>query len=125
MIRSEPAPTAARRTRSPASSSSSAVPTMGITIYGCGQDEAALFRAMAPRLGVEPTITEAAVAEGNAGLARGNRCISIGHKTQVANATLLALSEAGVTYVSTRSVGYDHIDCDYAESVGICVETVA
>ena len=98
---------------------------MGITIYGCGQDEAALFRAMAPGLGVVPTITEAAVSEGNIGLALGNRCISIGHKTQVTNATLLALSEAGVTYISTRSVGYNHIDVNYAESVGISVETVA
>jgi D-specific alpha-keto acid dehydrogenase len=98
---------------------------MGITIYGCGQDEAALFREMAPGLGVVPTITEAAISDGNIGLALGNRCISIGHKTQVTNATLLALSEAGVTYISTRSVGYNHIDVNYAESVGISVETVA
>jgi D-specific alpha-keto acid dehydrogenase len=98
---------------------------MGITIYGCGQDEAALFREMAPRLGVVPTITEAAVFEGNVGLARGNRCISVGHKTKVTNSTLLALSEAGVTYISTRSVGHNHIDVDYAESLGISVETVA
>ncbi len=98
---------------------------MGITIYGCGQDEAALFREMAPGLGVVPTITEASVSEGNIGLALGNRCISIGHKTQVTNATLLALSEAGVTHISTRSVGYNHIDVNYAESVGISVETVA
>ena len=98
---------------------------MGITIYGCGPDEAALFRQLAPRLGVVPTITEAALAEGNAGLALGNRCISIGHKAQLTNATLLALSDAGVTYISTRSVGYDHIDVDYAAAVGISVETVA
>lgn len=96
-----------------------------ITIYGCGPDEAALFRDIAPRLGVVPRITEAAVSEGNAGLALGNRCISIGHKTQVTRSTLLALSEAGVTYISTRSVGCDHIDVDYAASVGIVVETVA
>jgi D-specific alpha-keto acid dehydrogenase len=80
---------------------------------------------MAPGLGVVPTITEAAVSEGNIGLALGNRCISIGHKTQVTNATLLALSEAGVTYISTRSVGYNHIDVNYTERVGISVETVA
>jgi D-specific alpha-keto acid dehydrogenase len=80
---------------------------------------------MAPGLGVVLTISEAAVSEGNIGLALGNRCISIGHKTQVTNATLLALSEAGVTYISTRSVGYNHIDVNYAEGVGISVETVA
>jgi D-specific alpha-keto acid dehydrogenase len=98
---------------------------MGITIYGCEQGEAALFREMAPRLGVVPTITEAAVSEANIDLALGNRCISISHKKQVTNSTLLALSEAGVTYISTRSVGYNHIDLNYAKSVGISVETVA
>lgn len=98
---------------------------MGITIYGCEEDEAALFREMAPGLGVVPTITEAAVSEGNVGLARGNRCISIGHKTQVTNATLRALSETGVTNISTRSVGYNHVDVNYAESVGISLDTVA
>jgi D-specific alpha-keto acid dehydrogenase len=125
MIRSATARPAARGTRSRESSSSSAVPTIGITIYGCGQDEAALFREMAPRLGVVPTITEAAVSEGNIGLALGNRCISIGHKTQVTKSTLLALSEAGVAYVSTRSIGYNHVDVEYASAVGISVETVA
>ncbi len=40
---------------------------MRIAIYGCGPDEAALFRELAPGLGVLPTITEAAVSEGNVG----------------------------------------------------------
>jgi D-specific alpha-keto acid dehydrogenase len=97
----------------------------GITIYGCGPDEALLFRELAPRAGVVPTITEAAVSEANVDLASGNRCVSVGHKAQVANATLLALSRAGVTYVSTRSIGFNHIDVAYAESVGISVGNVA
>src|SRR5579862_4108997 len=86
-----------------ASSSSSAVPKIGITIYGCGQDEAVLFREMAPRFGVTPTITDAAVSEANIDLAFGNRCISVSHKTHITNANLLALSQAGVMYISTRS----------------------
>jgi D-specific alpha-keto acid dehydrogenase len=125
MTYSEPARTAACRARSLASSPSSAVPTMGITIYGCGQDEAALFREMASRLGVLPTITEAAVSEANIELALGDRCISVGHKTHIANSTLLALSQAGVIYISTRSIGYNHLDVTYAESVGITVGNVA
>jgi D-specific alpha-keto acid dehydrogenase len=124
MIRSEPAEIAARRVYAPGASPSS-VATLGVTVYGCGEDEAALFRELAPRHGIVPTITAAPVSEGNVGLAFGNRCISVGHKTQVTNRALRALSEAGVTYVSTRSVGYNHIDVTYAASVGICVETVA
>lgn len=111
--------------REPASWSSPAVQTIGLTIYGCGQDEAALFRDLAPRLGIVPTITAAAVSEETIGLALGNRCISVGHKTRVTDSTLLALSEAGVRYICTRSVGFNHIDVSYAESVGISVETVA
>lgn len=97
----------------------------GITIYGCSTDEAVLFRETAPRFGVIPTITDAVITEVNIELAFGNRCISVGHKTQVPNSVLFALSRAGVKYMSTRSIGYDHIDVKYAESVGITVENVA
>ena len=97
----------------------------GITIYGCGPDEAVLFRRMAPRCGVTPTITEAAVSEANAELARGNQCISVGHKTRITDSTLVALSRAGVRYISTRSVGFDHIDVERAESLGITVGNIA
>jgi D-specific alpha-keto acid dehydrogenase len=123
MTCSEPAQTPDLR-RWLASTSSSAVPTTGITIFGCGADEAVLFRELAPRFGVVPTITEAAVSEANVELASGNRCISVGHKTQITNATVLALSRAGVTYISTRSIGYNHIDVKYADSVGVLVENV-
>jgi D-specific alpha-keto acid dehydrogenase len=124
MPHSEPAQTAARPAGSPAPWSYAAVPATGITVYGCTPDEAALFRETAPRFDVLPTITEAAVSEATVGSAAGNRCLSVGHKNHVTNATLLALSRAGVEYISTRSIGYDHIDVKYAESVGITVENV-
>jgi len=98
---------------------------MGLTIYGCGQDEAVLFREVAPRFGVLPTITDAAVSNANLELALGNRCISVGHKTQISGSILLALRQAGVRYVSTRSVGCNHIDAACAVDVGISVENVA
>src|SRR5258706_172823 len=76
MTYSEPARPAVCRTQSLASLLSSAVPTTGITIYGCGRDEAALGRA-------------------------------------------------GVEFICTRSVGFDHIDVQYARSVGVTVGNVA
>ncbi|MFI7065281.1 D-lactate dehydrogenase VanH [Kribbella sp. NPDC050124] len=102
-----------------------ALPALGITVFGCGADEAVLFRELAPRFGVLPTLTEAPVSEANLELALGNRCISIGHKTHVTNSTLLALSRAGVRYISTRSIGFNHLDVQYAESIGISVGNVA
>ncbi|GAA1598568.1 D-isomer specific 2-hydroxyacid dehydrogenase family protein [Kribbella karoonensis] len=97
----------------------------GITAFGCAPDEAILFGELAPRLGVLPTVTAAAVTEETAELASGNRCVSIGHKTRVTNEALRALSITGVEYVSTRSIGYNHLDLQYAESVGLTVENVA
>ena len=97
----------------------------GITVYGCGQDEAVLFRELAPRFGVRTTVTEAAASESNVELAAGNRCVSVGHKTRITDATLLALSRVGVRYISTRSVGLNHIDVSYAESIGISIGNVS
>jgi D-specific alpha-keto acid dehydrogenase len=100
------------------------VPTTGLTIYGCGQDEAAVFREMAPGCGVVPTITDAALSHATVDLACGNRCISVGHKTRVSASVLRALRQVGVRYLSTRSIGYNHIDVQCAESLGMSVQGV-
>ena len=136
MARSEHAPTlslqmsaressAAFNHSSEVGSTAAVVPRMGISIFGCGPDEAVLFREVAPRLGVTAAIIDAPTSDANVGLTFGNRCISVGHKTPIANSTLRLLSEAGVAYISTRSTGHDHIDVDFARSVGISVQGVA
>jgi len=99
--------------------------TTRITVYGCGPDEAVLFRELAPGLGVRPAITTAAVSEVNSELASGSRCISVGHKTPVTPAALRALDRVGVQYISTRSIGCNHIDVEYATGLGIHVENVS
>jgi D-specific alpha-keto acid dehydrogenase len=98
---------------------------MGITVYGCEPDEAEMFRAVAPRFGVTPVIVETALSEANVASAHGSHCISVDHKTPVGKSTLRALSHVGVRYLSTRSVGCNHIPVEYATSVGIHVENVS
>jgi D-specific alpha-keto acid dehydrogenase len=117
--------TADRRAGTMAESSPLSIPRTGLTVFGCGRDEAVLFQEMGARLGLPPKIIEAAVCETNAELALGNRCISVNHKNRITESTLLALSKAGVEYISTRSIGCDHIDLEYAERVGISVGNVA
>ncbi len=80
---------------------------------------------MAPHFGVLPTITESAVSESNIKLASGNRCISVSHRTEVGSRILHALARAGVRYISTRSIGSNHIDTEYAKAAGLTVGNVA
>ncbi len=97
---------------------------VGLTVYGCEPDEADTFNELCPRLGVVSTIVSDAVSETSAVSVDGNRCISVGHKSDVSGRILRALKEAGVEYVSTRSIGFDHIDLDAAARMGITVENV-
>lgn len=97
---------------------------IGISIYGCAQDEAAVFSMLSPCFGVTPSITSSAVSEANAVLASGNHCVSVSHKSEVSKPILLALKETGVQYISTRSIGFNHIDMSAAKSMGIAVGNV-
>jgi D-specific alpha-keto acid dehydrogenase len=97
----------------------------GVIVYGCEPDEAACFEELAPRVGFVPTITSDAVSASTVIALPGNRCASVGHKSVVSAPTLRALQRAGVEYVSTRSIGVDHIDLAAAERLGITVENVA
>lgn len=99
--------------------------TTAITVYGCAADEATLVEVTAARWALTPTITPANPSERTAGLAAGTRCISVGHQSRIGPETLAALARVGVAYISTRSVGLDHIDTAAAASLGITVEPVA
>jgi D-specific alpha-keto acid dehydrogenase len=100
--------------------------TAVLVAYGCTAQEAALFRRLAPRFSVPlAAVTDGPLTERNAALAAGVRCVSVGHKTPVTHGALRALSDTGVRYLSTRSIGSNHIDLPYAESVGVRVEGVS
>jgi D-specific alpha-keto acid dehydrogenase len=99
--------------------------SIGITVYGCEHDEVDVFRRLSSHFGVIPAMTSSAVSKANVMLARGNPCISVGHKSEVSEPILLALKESGVQYISTRSIGCNHIDMRAAESMGISVGNVA
>jgi D-specific alpha-keto acid dehydrogenase len=98
------------------------VTSLGITVYGCEQDEADLFHELCPRFGVVPTITSDAVSEAIVTSVPGNRCVSVGHKSEISASMLRALKDTGVEHVSTRSIGVNHIDLHAAAHLGITVE---
>jgi hypothetical protein len=97
----------------------------GITIYDCDEHEADLFRKWAAHYGVELTFVASPVSAENAASASGHRSISVNHKSKITFSTLRALKENGVAYISTRSVGCNHIDTEAAEKLGIAIGNVA
>jgi D-specific alpha-keto acid dehydrogenase len=96
---------------------------IGITVYGCERDEADAFRKLSPRFGVIPNIKTAPVSACGA-IDLCSRCISVDHKTKISEESLLSLRKAGAKYISTRSVGVNHIDVDAARRMGIKVGNV-
>jgi D-specific alpha-keto acid dehydrogenase len=93
-----------------------------VTVYGCDVHEAALIREVAPRFGISPTLTTSPVSGSTVDLARGSRSVSVGHKSRLTPDHLDALRAVGVEYISTRSIGLDHLDVDHARAIGLVVE---
>lgn len=90
-------------------------------VYEARPDELADLRAQERELDVELTITEAVPSPETAGLAAGCPGVSILGQGHIDRALLDTWHRLGVRYLSTRTVGYDHIDLEAAEQLGIRV----
>ena len=96
-----------------------------VAVFDCDDRDAELVQKLAGQIGVRPITTSAPVSEAAAELATGVRSISISHKARVTRPMLRALHRVGVRYISTRSIGDDHIDTYSALESGIVVENVS
>lgn len=96
-----------------------------IAVFGCEPDEAEVFHHLSSKLEIACTLVKDAVTERNAALAAGCRCVSVSHKAGVSESVLQALKHVGVQYISTRSIGINHIDTQAAGRLGIAVGTVS
>ena len=94
---------------------------MKIMVYEARQDEQAELDRQSRELGVELTVTPEVPTMDNAGLAEGCLGVSILGQGRIDAALLDTWRAMGVEYLSTRTVGYDHIDLAHAKAVGIRV----
>ena len=95
-----------------------------MTVFGCEPDEAEVFARLSLEFGITAKLVRDAISESNVKLAHGCRCVSVSHKAEVSRSMLVALKNAGVRYISTRSIGSNHIDIQAANQMGITVGTV-
>ena len=94
---------------------------MKIMVYEARPDEMTALNQQAERLGVEIETTSAVPTLENASLAAGCLGVSILGQGRIDGPLLDAYKALGIQYLSTRTIGYDHIDLEYARSIGMRV----
>lgn len=94
---------------------------MKVTVYSCRSfDEKELFEKYGSEMGIELVLCPDGPDEENAHLAQGSECIDI-LTTQMTKELLKIFAGYGVKYVTTRTIGYDHIDIKAAKALGMKV----
>ncbi|MCM1134143.1 MAG: D-isomer specific 2-hydroxyacid dehydrogenase family protein [Clostridium sp.] len=94
---------------------------MKVTVYNCRAfDERELFEKYGKELGIELVLCPDAPDKENAALAKGSECIDI-LTSKMPEELLKVFADYGVKYITTRTIGYDHIDVKAAKSLGMTV----
>ena len=94
---------------------------MKICVYEARPDERGALERQAALHGVELTVTDQVPTLENTSLAAGCEGVSTLGQGRLDAALLDAYHALGVRYLSTRTVGYDHIDLDHARAIGLRV----
>lgn len=94
---------------------------MKVTVYNCREfDEKELFLRYEKELGIELVLCADAPTLENARLTKGSECVDI-ITSKITRELLEAFHNNGVKYLTTRTIGYDHIDLEAAKEFGIKV----
>lgn len=94
---------------------------MKIAAYEVRRDEQKDFAFIAEKLGVELTETEDNLTLENIDTVNGAEGVTTLGRTRFDRALLTAVQERGVKYISTRTIGADHIDLTAAKELGLKV----
>ncbi len=94
---------------------------MKMLVYACGDVEAPIFRRLAEDYGAELTLCKESPSLENASRAEGMDAVNILSGTYITPELLDCYRACGVKMVVSRTIGVEHIDVAYANSVGIAV----
>lgn len=97
---------------------------MRIFVYNLREfDELKYFEEFSEKYGIEYGYTTEFPSEDNYDLVKGYDGVTI-LSTPTPASLIDAMKERGVKVISTRTIGYDHIDVDHARSVGMGIAHV-
>lgn len=95
-----------------------------IAVFNIRLDEQEYFSIYGKQYQTELSVTEEAPTLQNLSVTEGCQAVSI-ITTSVGRDLLDAWKAQGIETISTRTVGYDHIDIAYAQKIGISVSNVS
>jgi D-lactate dehydrogenase len=93
---------------------------MKILAYSHRPDETEYFNEFSEKYDIEIVLCDDEPNFNNVELAKGFECISI-VTTIISGELVEKFHQVGVKFISTRTVGYDHIDIEKAKEIGIHV----
>lgn len=97
---------------------------MKLAAFNCREDELAYFERFAKVYGVELVMTGRSPDLETIELVKGCQGISI-ITTPMSGEVLNRLHEYGVKVISTRTIGFEHLDCERATRLGMTVSNVS
>ena len=97
---------------------------MKVIAYAVRADELEAFKKFEKHFNMDITICHDYLSEKTAHLAKGHETVIFIGSCEVTASTLKILSGFGITYMSTRTAGYDNIDKQTAQELGIRIANV-
>lgn len=98
---------------------------MKILAFEVRADERPYFKQLEEQLHLNLTVTDEVLTPENLHLTKGFDGITTLGRSYLDRPMLDALKENKVRYLSTRTIGYNHIDVDYAKEIGLRVSNAA
>ena len=92
---------------------------MKLTFYGLWEEEKPKLQELSEKYGFEYAGTNEVLCPENLSLCDGSAGVSALGKRAVDETLLSELARRGIRYLSTRSIGYNHIDLKAAKKFGI------
>lgn len=94
---------------------------MKIAVFEASADERPELNILNETLPVELSLESAALSDANIDLVNGCEAVSTLGRSRLDRPMLEKLKERGIGYVSTRTIGFDHIDVAAAHELGLRV----
>lgn len=92
---------------------------MKIAFFELRKDEEEILKRLEKKYDVEIIKTEKILTKETFDIAGGCEGISILGHSKLERNLLDRIKESGIKYISTRIIGYNHIDIDYAKKIGL------